>query len=65
MQWLRHRSRAPGACPGYLLTRSEVGRSFQLFGVPRPLDRDLRGGALDRTKIVRREFDSTRADVLL
>src|SRR6266550_2816123 len=36
-----------------------------MFGVPSPLHRDLRGGALDVAEIVRRKLDGNCADVLL
>src|SRR5438552_7950383 len=43
---------------------SETGPFLQLLGVPRPLDRDVRGGALDLAEIVRGQPDCRGADVL-
>src|SRR5512132_290286 len=44
---------------------SAAGHALQLFGVARPLHRDLRGGAFDLLEIVRRKLDGSRYDVLL
>src|SRR5271166_7072510 len=44
---------------------SETRHSLQMFGVPGPLHRDLRGGAFDLAEIVGRERDGSRSDVLL
>ena len=38
---------------------------LELFGIASPLHRDLGGGALDLAEIVGRQFDGSRADVLL
>src|SRR5512147_2563303 len=43
--------------------RSETGPLLQGFGVPRPLDRDLRGSAFDLAEIVRRELECNGAEV--
>src|SRR5881628_2472096 len=45
--------------------RSATRHLLQVLGVPSPLDRDLRGGAIDLTEIVGREFDRSRSDVLV
>ena len=37
--------------------RSATGHLLQLFRIPSPLHRDLRGGGIDLTQIVGREFD--------
>ena len=38
---------------------------LQVFGVPRPLHRDLRGCVLDRAEVIRSKFDVGGGDVLL
>src|SRR6266849_5651537 len=45
--------------------RSETRPSLQLFGVPSPLHRDLRGGAVNFAEIVGRQFEGHCSDVLL
>src|SRR6185369_8032621 len=44
---------------------SAARQSLQAFGVPGPLHRDFRGGAIDLTEIVRRQPERRGADVLV
>jgi hypothetical protein len=45
--------------------RSAASQLLQLFGVARPLHRDLRSGGIDLAEIVGRKLDGRRSDVFL
>src|ERR1022692_1498482 len=45
--------------------RLATGHLLDVFGISSPLHRDLRGGAVDVTEIVRGKFDGSCSDVLL
>ena len=45
--------------------RSATGHLLQLFRIPGAMHRDLRGGAFDVTKVVRRQFDCNCSEVLV
>ena len=51
--------------PGCRSACSEAGPLLQGFGVPRALDRNLRGGVVDFAEVVRRERDGNGSDVLV
>src|SRR5512142_854357 len=48
-----------------LLVCSGLRPAIQLFGVARPLDDDVRGGAVDLAQVIRRELNIGGTDVLL
>ena len=51
--------------PAYHDVRSATRHSLQLFGVPRSLHGDLRGGAIDLPEIVWGELDVDGTKILL
>ena len=64
--WQRHLNRVIVlSCVRPHLLHSAAGHLLQVFGVPGPLHRDLRGGAIDLTEIVGRQFDGSRSDVFV
>src|SRR5262245_58527127 len=53
------------APPAALRPRSATDQSHEMLRIPFPLHGDLRGGAFDLAKVVRRELDVGCSDVLL
>jgi hypothetical protein len=49
----------------HIFCRSATDQFFQVFGVPRPLHRDLGGSTLDLPEVVSSELDCRYAKVLL
>src|SRR5438309_5310969 len=47
-----------------LAVGSPTGQLLEVFGIPRPLNGDLRRRAIDVTQIIGRQLDRRRADVL-